>query len=212
MLWLLTFLLTKKIIATIPIRTLPVNMVGRLNLSDSSVEVWRGSEASLNSTQTWISTFNSELDEAFIVANQKEDKSDDYYEEADSLRVMPKLTPAPVLADITNTGRREFPSPNKAEKLDDLNEPSAADIKESYGIKLDDKELYCMPTKIQRLRKQPVRVLREIPHCTGKPISKARGALSRSVQLLLRRNTQTHNRTSAREMWLLEKSKHLSLS
>ena len=27
-----------------PIKTLPVNMVGRLNLSDSSVEVWRGSE------------------------------------------------------------------------------------------------------------------------------------------------------------------------
>ena len=34
-----------------PIKTLPLNMVGRLNLSDSSVEVWQGSEADLNSTQ-----------------------------------------------------------------------------------------------------------------------------------------------------------------
>ena len=84
-----------------PIKTLPVKIV---NLSDSSVEVWRGSEASPNSSQTSTSTFNSEPDEAFVVENQEEDESDDYYGEPDSSWVMPKLTPAPLLANITNSG------------------------------------------------------------------------------------------------------------
>ena len=43
-----------------PIKTLPLNMVGRLNLSDSSMEDWRGREADLNSPSTSISTFESE--------------------------------------------------------------------------------------------------------------------------------------------------------
>ena len=50
-----------------PIKTLPINMVGRLNLSDSSVEVWRGSEADLNSTRESVSTFESDTEEAFVV-------------------------------------------------------------------------------------------------------------------------------------------------
>ena len=33
-----------------PIKTLPLNMVGSLNLSDSSTEVYRGSDAEINST------------------------------------------------------------------------------------------------------------------------------------------------------------------
>ena len=40
-----------------PINTLPGNMVGRLDLSDSSVEAWRGSEADLSSTSA--STFET---------------------------------------------------------------------------------------------------------------------------------------------------------
>ena len=35
-------------------------MVGKLDLSDSSVEVWRGSEADLNTSSTSVSTFESE--------------------------------------------------------------------------------------------------------------------------------------------------------
>ena len=34
-------------------------MVGRYELKDSSVEVWRGSEAELNSSVTSVSTFES---------------------------------------------------------------------------------------------------------------------------------------------------------
>ena len=85
-----------------PIKTLPVNMVGRLNLSDSSVEVWRGSEADLNSTRESVSTFESDTEEAFVVESHQKENSEDYYEEPDSSREMPELTRAPVLADITN--------------------------------------------------------------------------------------------------------------
>ena len=54
-----------------PIKTLPVNMVGRLNLSDSPVEVWRESEADLNSTQESVSTFESDTEEAFVVESHQ---------------------------------------------------------------------------------------------------------------------------------------------
>ena len=80
-----------------PNETLPVNMVGWINLSDSSVEVWRGSEADLESTQDSISTFDADPEETFIVETQKEIESDEYYEEPDSSRDMLELLPAPVL-------------------------------------------------------------------------------------------------------------------
>ena len=70
--------------------------------SDSSVEVWRGSEADLNSTQESVSTFESDTEESFVVESHQKENSEDYYEEPDSSREMPELTRAPVLADITN--------------------------------------------------------------------------------------------------------------
>ena len=33
-----------------PIKTVPVNMVGKLNISDSSLEAWRSTDAELDST------------------------------------------------------------------------------------------------------------------------------------------------------------------
>ena len=48
-----------------------------------------------------------------------------------------QIDPA-VLVNITNTRRWEFPFPNKAEKLDDLSEPSTADKEENYRIELED--------------------------------------------------------------------------
>ena len=146
-----------------PIKTLQVNMVRRLNLSDSTVEVWRGSEADLESSQTSISLFNSEPEEAFVVEREKESESDDYYEEPDSSRDMPELTPAPVLKAITNAGMQEYPPHTKAEKLDDLSETSVREIEDRYGFNLDEGELHCLAgrgnsftsARIQRLRKQP---------------------------------------------------------
>ena len=76
-------------------------------------EVWRGSEAELESTQESISTFDSDQEEAFIVESQKERESDDYYKEPDSSRDMPELTPATVLKDVTNEKRREYVPPRQ---------------------------------------------------------------------------------------------------
>ena len=41
------------------IKTLPLNMVGGLDLRDSFVEVWRGSEAERYSSVTSVTTFES---------------------------------------------------------------------------------------------------------------------------------------------------------
>ena len=57
---------------------------------------------------------------------------------------MPELTPAPVLKDVTNTEKQEYPPPTKAEKLVDLSEPSVKEIEDSHGINLDEGELYCL--------------------------------------------------------------------
>ena len=172
-----------------PIKTLDknpdknsVNMVGRLNLSVSSVEVWRGIDANLESPQTSTSTFNSEPEEAFpsqkkpsSSQEKKENEPDDNYEEPDSSRDMPELTPAPVLKDITIAGKPEYPPPTKAENLDDLSEPSVREIEDSYGFILDEREIHCLAGRgnsftsasIQRLRKQPVRVIARFPIVLG---------------------------------------------
>ena len=167
-----------------PIKTLPLNMVGRLNLSDSSVEVWRGSEADLNSTQESVSTFESDTEGAFIVESHQKENSEDYYEEPDSSREMPELTRAPILADITN--EKEYAPPSKTEKLNDLDEPSIKEIEETHGLSLTE-DYYCTAgrgnsftsARIKRARKQPVLIAREIPHCPRPWSTSYRGALSR---------------------------------
>ena len=117
-----------------PIKTLPLNLVRTLKISDSSTEVYRGSEAELNSTfETKCSpkrvkltprkrkaarvTFN--LPPA--VCKQKntlESNSDDFYEELDS----------PEKASPLKTSQRANVYPTQGEKktsnsLNDLNEP-----------------------------------------------------------------------------------------
>ena len=125
-----------------PIKSLPVNMVGRLNLSDSSVEVWRRSEADLNSTQESASTFKSDPEEAFVAESHLKENSEDYYEETDSSREMPTLTRAPVLTDITN--EKEYVPPSKTEKLNDLDEPSIKEIEKTHGLSMTE-DYYCTP-------------------------------------------------------------------
>ena len=159
-------------------------MVGRLNLSNSSVEVWRGSEADLNSTQESVSTFESDTEEAFVVESHQKENSEDYYEEPDSSREMPELTRAPVLADITN--EKEYAPPSKTEKLNDLDEPSIKEREETHGLSMTE-NYYCTAgrgksftsAKIRRARKQPVLIAREIPHCPRPWSTNYSGALSR---------------------------------
>ena len=196
-----------------PTEMLPFNMVGRLDLSDSSEEVWNGSEADLNTSSTSVSTFESEASprklgvlsaqvispentapnekgETFIVEGHEEESSKSrYFEEPDSLRAMPPLQPAPFLKDITNVRPTSYVPPTKVNKLNDLSddELSFAEIEEVWGLNLRDSPTAYPQTrrgnytsaKVQRLTKQSVTVVKEIPHCSGLPAFRARGALSR---------------------------------
>ena len=101
---------------------------------NSSIEVWRGSEAELESTQESISTFESDEEEAFVAEKQNESESDN--EEPD---YMPELAPAL----NKNNQENETPLPTPAE-TEELNEPSVRGIEEIYGIKLDENEFYCL--------------------------------------------------------------------
>ena len=148
-----------------PIKTLPLNMVGRLNLSDSPVEIFlrRGSEADLNSTKESKSTFESDTEEAFFVESHKKENSEDYYEEPDSSREMPELTRAPVI-----TNEKKYVPPSKTEKLNNLDEPSIKEIEETHGLSMTE-DYYCTAgrgnsftsARIRRARKQPVLIARE---------------------------------------------------
>ena len=125
-----------------PLKTLPLNMVGRLDLSDSSVEVWRGSEADLKTSSTSVSTFESEASprklgavmnpensapnekgEIFTVeGHEEEDSISRYFWEPDSPRTILSLQPAPFLKDITNVCPTSYVQPTKVNKLNDLSD------------------------------------------------------------------------------------------
>ena len=111
-----------------------------------------------------------------------------FFEEPDSPRGMPPLQAAPIFRDVTNLSPTQYEPPEKAGKLDDLNEPSAAETEETWGLDLNGTtEFYSLAgrgswfssTKIQRQRKQPVTIVKEIAHYHGLPAFRARGALSR---------------------------------
>ena len=102
---------------------------------NSSIEVWRGSEVELESTQDSISTFESDEEEAFVAEKQNESESDN--EEPD---YMPELAPAL----NKNNQENETPLTPPPAETEELNEPSVREIEEIYGIKLDDNEFYCL--------------------------------------------------------------------
>ena len=124
-----------------PIKTLPLNMVGRLNFSDTSIEAWRGSEADPNSSyysgcslktpkvspirmKNAKVTFN--LPPAHRSMNSEPD-SDDYYEEPDTPQKPKPLKPS----------RKQNVPPTKEKtagsQLNDLNEiPTRIETVEDY--------------------------------------------------------------------------------
>ena len=70
--------------------------------------------------------------------------------------------------------------------LNDLNETPLAELEAMYGLDIEDKEYYTTvdrgrgPHATRAVRpKQPVTVVKEIPHCAGVPAFRARWALSR---------------------------------
>ena len=190
-------------------------MVGRLDSSDTSTEVHPGSERALNGSfvnlnlsNVSVSTFesgpsprkfgiditpeknaSSEEGKNFVTEAYTENESESsFFEEPDSPRGMPPLQAAPILKDVKNLSPTQYEHPEKAGKLDDLNEPSTAETEETCGLDLNGTtEFYSLAvrgswfssTKIQRQRKQPVTIVKEIAHCHGLPAFRARGDLSR---------------------------------
>ena len=117
-------------------------MVGYM--SDSSVEVYRGSDAEMIST--------SESPETAPTPKKKRrtgrvtfnlpaaDSDTDYYEEPDSPQRLPSpIKRTPVLKETENIpilGNERIPN---AAKLNDLNKPSLAELEAMYGLDLEDR-------------------------------------------------------------------------
>ena len=141
-----------------PIKTLPVNMVGTLKLSDSSVEVWRGSEADLDSSTFSASTFESGCSPkkikiilikkqnarvTFALGTDRHTESEeDYFEEPQTHRQLPLLQRAPVLREISNTPPTGSELATKENVLKDLNEPLLKEMEAKYGLELENREYY----------------------------------------------------------------------
>ena len=97
-------------------------------------------------------------------------------------------TATPVLKDITNKNASQEEPPNKMAKLDDLTEPSVVELKDRCGISLDDDRethpvcgpgLHYTSQRLVRLKKNPVLITKEIPHCPGSHVKRASRTLSR---------------------------------
>ena len=140
-----------------PIKTLPVNILGTLNLSDSSVEVWRSSEADLDSSTLSASTFeigcspkkikinpikkkrNAKV--TFKLGNDQDTESeDDYFEKPETPRQVPPLQPTRVLREISNFPPTSDETTAKTNAQNDLNEPPLENLEAIYELDLEDKE------------------------------------------------------------------------
>ena len=160
-----------------PIRTLPLNMVCSLNINDSSIEVWRGSNAEL------VSTPESSCSPKRIRLCPKKEKkgkvtfnlppaakrlesdsdTDDYKEEPDTTGKESLLKPSQSMNAHQQKTAAVF--------LKDLNEPSEAELEALYRLDRDERDLHAPvgrgrgPHKPWSLRSKqpPVKVTREIP-------------------------------------------------
>ena len=129
-----------------PIKSLPMNMVGRV--SDSSTEVYRGSDPDLNSS------FESHEKAPSLPKKKKIDKvsfklppttnlmsDSDYYEEPDSPTKLP-FPARPALKERGNIPVLGTERVASTAKLNDLNEPCISDIEVLYDLDLEDRNYY----------------------------------------------------------------------
>ena len=125
-----------------PLETLPLNMIKTLNLSAESTKAAPGSERDkknyrlLRSSQIRLPVNLASIffpdkiipnqdKEAFTVEGHTvAETGTSYYEEPDSPRRLPPLQPAPFLRDMTNKSPANSFPPEKAGRLNDLDEPS----------------------------------------------------------------------------------------
>ena len=125
-----------------PLKTLTLNMIG--SLSDSSIEVYRGSDAEMVSTSgspVTAPTPKKKRKTGRVTFNlQTADSDTDYYEEPDSPQRLPSpIKSTPILKETENIpvlGNERMPNSGK---LNDLNEPSLAELEAMYGLDLEDR-------------------------------------------------------------------------
>ena len=116
-------------------------------MSDSSVEVYRGSDAEMVSTSESPETAptpKKKRKTGRVTFNLPSADSDtDYYEEPDSPQRLPSpIKRTPVLKRTENIpvlGNERMPN---SEKLNDLNEPSLAELEALYSLDLEDRNYF----------------------------------------------------------------------
>ena len=134
-----------------PLKALPLNTIS--TLSDSSTEAFRGSEAETDST----SESDCSLKKRGPTPSKKKklgrvsfnlppavnpDSDTDFYEEPDTPPSQPQTRPTPVLkekANIPQLGNERAPN---TVKLNDLNEPSLADLDALHGLDIEDRQFF----------------------------------------------------------------------
>ena len=161
-----------------------MSSINELNLSNISASTFE----TIGSPRK-ITFGTSSPGEVFTVEEQTAENSEErYYEEPDTPRQLPPFQNAPVPQDLTNRQHSSNEPPAKIDRLDDLMEPHINEIEESHGISLQDSPKYrplCgrgtryTSAKLTRMRKQPVLITREIPHCPRPWSTGYRGAMSR---------------------------------
>ena len=134
-----------------PLKTLPLNTIS--TLSDSSTEAFRGSEAETDSTSESdcspkrrgpIPSKKKKLGRvSFNLPPAVNPNSDtDFYEEPDTPPSQPQIKPTPVLkekANIPQLGNERAPN---TVKLNDLNEPSLAELDALHGLDIEDRQFF----------------------------------------------------------------------
>ena len=137
-----------------PLKTVPVNMVGRLDLSDSSTEVYRGSDAELESSpespakETPTPRKKKRLTRVSFTLPEDVD-SDDYYEEPET----PTLPPQ-------SKEKENFPTLGNERKRGTIvaqggNGPSADDLEALYDLDLEDRQFFRSLGRGNNVAKKP---------------------------------------------------------
>ena len=124
-----------------PLKTLPVNMVGRLDLSDSFTEVYRGSDAEMESIpelpakETPTPKKKKRLTRVSFALPEDVD-SDDYYEEPETPTLPPQSKEKENFTILGNERKR------RTTVVQGGNEPSADDLEALYGLDLEDHHFF----------------------------------------------------------------------
>ena len=126
-----------------PIKTLPVNMVGRLGLSDSSTEAYRGSDPELDSISespvkmTPTPKKRKRLTKvSFALPPAENVDSDDYYEEPETPTLPPQVKGEENFPSLGNERKRETAVTQKE------NEPSVDELEALYGLDIEDRQYF----------------------------------------------------------------------